>query len=129
MAIRRSRLAGLWAPLLLALALIVLQARVASAIQVTPNSPCSSVCIDSRSLDVSDPNSSSTQNSDLSCKDSDFTSSATGQKWTACLGCLQNSTFSQDSESDQGWFFCRFQPRIKLVFWGTLYTTQTQLTK
>ena len=77
-----------------------------SALQVAPNSPCASACIDNSSLDPSDPNSSNTYNSDITCDDRSFTGSTAGKKWLSCMGCLQNSTFSQGSESDQGWFLC-----------------------
>ncbi|KAI0434753.1 hypothetical protein F5Y09DRAFT_216951 [Xylaria sp. FL1042] len=74
------------------------------ALQVTPNSPCASFCIDSDGDDVSDPNSSTTTNSDITCYDSKYTSSPAGQKFQRCMSCLQDSTFSQGSETDQLWF-------------------------
>ncbi|KAH6636824.1 hypothetical protein F5144DRAFT_568835 [Chaetomium tenue] len=76
---------------------------LSSALQVTPNSPCSSVCRDSLDLDVSDPNSSTTKNSDITCGDADYSSPA-GTKFKSCMTCLQTSTFSQGSESDTMWF-------------------------
>ncbi|KAI0532431.1 hypothetical protein GGR58DRAFT_180556 [Xylaria digitata] len=75
------------------------------ALQVTPNSPCASFCLDSEDIDVSDPNSSTTTNKDITCYDSKYTSSPAGQKFQRCISCLQDSTFSQGSESDQLWFF------------------------
>ncbi|KAI1284688.1 hypothetical protein F5Y07DRAFT_11918 [Xylaria sp. FL0933] len=74
------------------------------ALQVTPNSPCASFCIDSAGDDVSDPNSSTTTNNDITCYDSKYTSSPAGQKFQSCMSCLQDSTFSQGSETDQLWF-------------------------
>ncbi|KAI3334990.1 hypothetical protein F4824DRAFT_175517 [Ustulina deusta] len=74
------------------------------ALQVTPNSPCASFCIDSEGDDVSDPNSSTTTNKDITCYDSKYTSSPAGQKFQRCISCLQDSTFSQGSETDQLWF-------------------------
>ncbi|EFX00001.1 hypothetical protein CMQ_318 [Grosmannia clavigera kw1407] len=121
MAARRPRFPSLRIPsvpgcvLLLSLAV---QPRLTSGIQVTPNSPCSSICIDSSDLDVSDPNSSNTLKADLSCQDSDFTSSTVGQKWTSCLSCLQNSTFSQGSENDQGWFFYNLRYNFDYCIFG-----------
>ena len=88
------------------------------AIQVAPNSPCASLCIDDSSLDVSDPNSSSTTNTDITCDDADFASSAAGQKWTRCMGCLQNSTFSQGVESDQAWFFYNLRYNVDYCVFG-----------
>lgn len=78
----------------------------AAPLQVTPNSPCSSLCIDSSDLDVSDPNSSSTNNDDITCYDTDFNTTATGRKFSSCMTCLQDSSFYQGQESDQGWFLC-----------------------
>ncbi|KAK8029990.1 LPXTG-domain-containing protein [Apiospora rasikravindrae] len=78
--------------------------RFSITLQVTPNSPCASFCVDSNDLDYSDPNSSNTINKDVNCHDKDYASTATGQKFHRCLSCLQDSTFSQGSETDQGWF-------------------------
>ena len=61
-------------------------------LQVTPNSPCSSFCIDSNDLDFSDPNSSNTENDDITCYDSKYTTSSAGQKFERCISCLQDST-------------------------------------
>ncbi|KAL2148816.1 hypothetical protein VTH82DRAFT_1963 [Thermothelomyces myriococcoides] len=74
-----------------------------ASLQVTPNSPCASVCQDSADLDASDPGSSTTRNSDIACEDADY-SSAAGTKFKKCMTCLQTSTFSQGSESDTMWF-------------------------
>ncbi|KAI0443573.1 hypothetical protein F4803DRAFT_307572 [Xylaria telfairii] len=76
----------------------------AVALQVTPNSPCASFCIDAEGDDVSDPNSSTTTNKDITCYNSKYTTSLAGQKFQRCISCLQDSTFSQGSESDQLWF-------------------------
>ncbi|AEO56122.1 hypothetical protein MYCTH_2300674 [Thermothelomyces thermophilus ATCC 42464] len=78
---------------------------LSTALQVTPNSPCASVCQDLRGLDPSDPDSSTTRNSDITCEDADY-SSAAGTKFKKCMTCLQTSTFSQDGESDTMWFLC-----------------------
>lgn len=89
-----------------ALVLLLATPRLVSALQVTPNSPCASLCQDSPDLDVSDPNSSSTKNSDIVCEDAAY-SSAAGSKFKSCMTCLQRSTFSQGSESDTMWFLCK----------------------
>ncbi|KAI1123307.1 hypothetical protein F5Y10DRAFT_55875 [Nemania abortiva] len=75
-----------------------------TALQVTPNSPCASFCLDSEGGDVSDPNASTTTNEDITCLDSQYASSPVGLKFQRCISCLQDSTFSQGSESDQLWF-------------------------
>ncbi|CAK7211000.1 hypothetical protein SBRCBS47491_000969 [Sporothrix bragantina] len=105
---------------LLATAMFIFFMFIAStqAIQVTPNSPCASLCIDNSSLDVSDPNSSTTTNADIACDDTDFASSAAGQKWTKCMSCLQSSTFSQGVESDQAWFFYNLRYNVDYCVFG-----------
>ncbi|KAK3326458.1 hypothetical protein B0H66DRAFT_589067 [Apodospora peruviana] len=87
----------------IALLSLFLIAPLASALQVTPNSPCASVCQDDSNLDKSDPNSSRTRNSDIICKDVDL-DTPVGTKWKNCMTCLQSSPFSQGQESDQMWF-------------------------
>ncbi|KAI2463782.1 hypothetical protein F4781DRAFT_106394 [Annulohypoxylon bovei var. microspora] len=84
--------------------MLTLLAHHVASLQVTPNSPCASSCIDSTGLDLSDPNSSTTSNSDITCYDSEYSSSPAGQKYQRCMRCLQDSTFAQGSESDQLWF-------------------------
>ncbi|KAI0205241.1 hypothetical protein F4808DRAFT_278365 [Astrocystis sublimbata] len=74
------------------------------ALQVTPNSPCASFCIDYEDGDVSNPNSSTTKNKDITCYNSKYTTSLAGQKFQRCITCLQDSTYSQGSENDQLWF-------------------------
>ncbi|KAI1415373.1 hypothetical protein F5Y13DRAFT_157256 [Hypoxylon sp. FL1857] len=91
------------ASLLLVLVLTLLTQHAAS-LQVTPNSPCASFCVDSSGLDFSDPNSSTTKNSDIACTDSEYATSSAGQKFQRCMSCLQDSTFAQGPESDQLWF-------------------------
>ncbi|KAI8947045.1 hypothetical protein F4801DRAFT_29722 [Xylaria longipes] len=76
----------------------------AVALQITPNSPCASFCVDSEGDDISDPNSSTTTNKDVTCYNSKYATSPAGQKFQRCISCLQDSTFSQGSESDQLWF-------------------------
>ena len=78
------------------------------ALQVTPNSGCASVCIDSPGLDLSDPNSSSTTGDDITCVDKAYAGSPFGQKFQKCVSCLQNSTAVQGHENDQMWFLCKW---------------------
>ncbi|KAI1813538.1 hypothetical protein GGS20DRAFT_586392 [Poronia punctata] len=72
-----------------------------TALQVTPNSPCASLCVDS---DISDPNLSTTKNEDITCNDSEYSSTPAGRKFQQCISCLQDSTFSKGGENDQLWF-------------------------
>ncbi|KAK6836698.1 hypothetical protein PG987_007193 [Apiospora arundinis] len=89
-----------------------------NALQVAPNSPCASVCVDSNDLDHSDPNSSNTLNKDISCHDKDYANTASGQKFRRCLSCLQDSTFSQGSETDQGWFLYNLRYTFDYCIFG-----------
>ncbi|KAI0166718.1 hypothetical protein GGR52DRAFT_581577 [Hypoxylon sp. FL1284] len=98
--------------------LLSLFAQYTVGLQVTPNSPCSSLCIDSPDLDLSDPNSSTTGNGDISCYDSEYSSSPKGQKFQSCMSCLQDSTFSQGSESDQLWFLYNLRYTFDYCIFG-----------
>ncbi|KAK3994724.1 hypothetical protein QBC44DRAFT_285471 [Cladorrhinum sp. PSN332] len=82
---------------------LILIPQLVFALQVTPNSPCASQCQDSSTVDVSDPNSSTTKNSDIVCQDAKYSGPA-GTKFKTCMSCLQQSGFSQGSESDMMWF-------------------------
>ncbi|CCF37027.1 LPXTG-domain-containing protein [Colletotrichum higginsianum] len=75
-----------------------------SALQVTPNSPCASFCLDFNGLDISDPNSSNTKGKDITCTDNKYQTEASGQKFQQCMSCLQDSKFVQGGENDQDWF-------------------------
>ncbi|KAL2760764.1 hypothetical protein ACRALDRAFT_2024678 [Sodiomyces alcalophilus JCM 7366] len=86
------------------LLLVTVLAASASALQVTPNSPCASVCLDSEGLESSDPESSNTYGSDIACDDAEFRSTAKGRKFQRCLTCLEESSFEDGLENDQTWF-------------------------
>ncbi|OHE97771.1 LPXTG-domain-containing protein [Colletotrichum orchidophilum] len=101
---------------LLLLAIIV--PACVSALQVTPNSPCASFCLDSNGLDASDPNSSNTKGKDITCVDDDYQTEAAGQKYQQCLGCLQDSTFVQGNENDQDWFLYNLRYSFDYCIFG-----------
>ncbi|KAI8958633.1 hypothetical protein F5Y11DRAFT_351306 [Daldinia sp. FL1419] len=102
----------------IALALLTLFAQYTSSLQVTPNSPCASVCVDSTGLDFSDPNSSSTGNPDISCYDTEYSTTSTGKKFQKCMSCLQDSTFSQGDESDQLWLLYNLRYTFDYCIFG-----------
>ncbi|KAK8096652.1 LPXTG-domain-containing protein [Apiospora kogelbergensis] len=110
------------------LAVLFLFLHFSSPLQVTPNSPCASVCVDSNDLDHSDPNSSNTSNKDISCHDTDYANTAAGQKFRRCLSCLQDSTFSQGSESDQGWFLYNLRYTFDHCIFGFPNATEVEST-
>ncbi|KAL1878043.1 hypothetical protein VTK73DRAFT_8178 [Phialemonium thermophilum] len=97
---------------------IFLSFSIVLGLQVTPNSPCASACLDSDSLDKSDPNSSNTKNSDIACLDVSSGSTKSGFKWKNCMSCLQNSTFSQGTENDQLWFLYNSRYALSYCVFG-----------
>lgn len=109
-----------YSPSLSHLALLLLSYGIGVlALQVTPNSPCSSVCVDlATGSDYSDPSSSNTKNSDITCRDASIASSSTGIAWETCMNCLQNSTFSQGSENDQKWFLYNLRYAVSYCVFG-----------
>ncbi|KAI1799953.1 hypothetical protein F4811DRAFT_60448 [Daldinia bambusicola] len=96
----------------------ILLSQYTTSLQVTPNSPCSSLCVDSTGLDFSDPNSSNTGNSDISCYDTEYSTSPAGKKFQKCMSCLQDSTFSQGEESDQLWFLYNLRYTFDYCIFG-----------
>lgn len=94
--------------LFIILARILSTLSVTIALQVTPNSPCASHCMDTIDLDRSDPRSSSTLGNDIVCQNADYISTSQGKKFQECMECLQLSDYSQGSENDQMWFLCKF---------------------
>ncbi|KAM7196511.1 hypothetical protein V8F20_006985 [Naviculisporaceae sp. PSN 640] len=114
-------------PSYIALRALLIAAPLVSSLQVTPNSPCSKVCVDSLTLDLSDPNSSNTRNSDIVCKDADL-GSPRGTKWKECMTCLQTSTFSQGSESDQTWFLYNLRYSLSYCVFGFPNATDVENT-
>jgi len=76
------------------------------ALQVTPNSPCASVCVDNATNDAADPASSNTGASEVVCMDRAYSTTGVGKKYQACVSCLQSSTSVGSGENDQEWFIC-----------------------
>lgn len=74
------------------------------ALQVTPNSPCSTQCIDDMNDNAADPNSSNTLAKDIVCDNADYNTTTAGKKFKSCVTCLQTSSYSSSTESDQAWF-------------------------
>ncbi|KAK4190678.1 hypothetical protein QBC35DRAFT_63096 [Podospora australis] len=101
----------------LATLLLLLTPQLVSSLQVTPNSPCASKCMDSPTLDTSDPNSSNTRNSDIVCEDAKYASAA-GTKFKDCMTCLEESSFSQGSESDAMWFLYNIRYAASYCMFG-----------
>ncbi|KAF9881193.1 LPXTG-domain-containing protein [Colletotrichum karsti] len=75
-----------------------------AGLQVTPDSPCASFCLDSNDLDYSDPKSSNTRNKDITCEDGEYQTENAGRKFQQCVSCLQDSSYVKGAENDQSWF-------------------------
>ncbi|KAI1214731.1 uncharacterized protein F4807DRAFT_404363 [Annulohypoxylon truncatum] len=75
-----------------------------SCLQVTPGSSCASLCLDHSDGDSQDPAASSTNSSDISCFDSEYSSTTAGIKFQECLSCLQESKTVNGTENDVSWF-------------------------
>ena len=93
-------------PLLMLLVICLLGS--AAALQVTPGSSCASICMDTGEKDAFDPAASTTNSSDITCQDADFSSTDKGKKFQDCLECLQKSKKFDDDEqeSDLHWYLC-----------------------
>lgn len=92
-----------WLPM----SLVFLLLSGTTAIQVTPGSPCTSVCLDSPDSDSARAAASTTNSSDIVCDDVDYFSSSTGQKFKDCITCLQPSNAVSGEEDDVSWFLCK----------------------
>ncbi|KAI8958643.1 hypothetical protein F5Y11DRAFT_32022 [Daldinia sp. FL1419] len=90
-----------------------------SCLQVTPGSPCASVCLDHQDGDTGNPAASSTNSSDIACLDSDYGSSSTGIKFKNCLSCLKDSKAVSGSESDVSWFLYNLRYAVDVCVFGS----------
>ncbi|KAF2796296.1 hypothetical protein K505DRAFT_323394 [Melanomma pulvis-pyrius CBS 109.77] len=118
---------------LLAFFFVVAISKLASAIEVTVDSPCSTFCIDSPSANASDPISSATFSRDLSCLDTDYNgdnSTAVGRKFRTCVVCEQTSSATgkgvegEGNENDVYWFLFNMKSTIAWCVHGFFGTEQ-----
>ncbi|KAI9646974.1 hypothetical protein NHQ30_004975 [Ciborinia camelliae] len=70
---------------------------IATALMVTPDSPCMSLCSDGQG-------SNSIDGSEIVCQNNDFITTTAGQKLKSCLSCLQLSTAAGNGQNDQHCF-------------------------
>jgi hypothetical protein len=91
-------------PLTQILSLSLLFAGSVQSLEVTPGSSCAALCLDEASGDRFDPESSSTNSTDIACHDRDFANEDTGIKFKTCLECLQKSEKANETESDLHWY-------------------------
>ncbi|KAG6040328.1 hypothetical protein E4U41_000885 [Claviceps citrina] len=89
---------------LLALLLVVAAASIASALEVTPGSPCAVECLDSPDGNFFRAADSTTKTDDITCRDADHSATDEGIKFRKCLDCLQTSSKVEGAESDLKWY-------------------------
>lgn len=84
---------------------------LSQALQVSPNSTCAAVCLDHPDGDPLDPAASTTNYTDIACRDADYLTSSTGIKFKNCVECLQDSRNVNSGENDISWFLCKPYPK------------------
>ena len=78
------------------------------ALQATPGSPCTDLCIgSSQSSDKSESKLSDITGDDVVCNDFEFSSDKAGKRFQRCMTCLQESDYAKGAESDLDWFLCK----------------------
>lgn len=82
--------------------------RTVLTLQVTPGSPCAANCLDSLEGNDFKASDSTTNASDVGCKDADYVTTDRGVKFRECVDCLQTSTKFAEGESDVKWYICGF---------------------
>ncbi|KAK5993337.1 hypothetical protein PT974_06766 [Cladobotryum mycophilum] len=84
--------------------LLVVIPQTASALEVSPGSPCATLCLDSPSGNEWNASASNTYTEDITCHDDGYYSTSKGQKFRKCLDCLQTSSRGHEGETDLEWF-------------------------
>lgn len=107
---------------------ILLLTPKALSLQVTPNSPCATLCMDDPSQNISDPNTSNTYPSDIVCADADYENTPVGRKFESCVNCLRNSTATGAGENDQSWFLYNIRYGLASCVFGFTNVSDAQST-
>ncbi|MCJ1471116.1 hypothetical protein MMC07_009764 [Pseudocyphellaria aurata] len=97
------------------------------AIEVSPNSNCSSLCVDSAINDPGTGDSSHTVSDDLVCDDDEFSSTVVGRKFKECMICELNSTKAYVNENDAYWLMYNIRFNVDWCVFG--YPTNPQVTE
>ncbi|BAE59233.1 unnamed protein product [Aspergillus oryzae RIB40] len=94
------RSTSVWAAALIILCQLV---PLAVALRTAPGSPCANVC---------NKQSTNTTGSEITCLDTDFTSTSKGSQFKQCVDCQLRSTYSDPSsgETDVDWGLLNCQP-------------------
>lgn len=88
---------------------------LASALRVTPGSPCASKC--GNTLDA-------TTGHDMVCSKTDY-ASVTGVVFDECISCQRSSGYVSGNQSDMHWLLCKTSEHTLLVRPRTNRITQT----
>ena len=90
----------------------------ALALEVTPGSSCASFCLNDGKTDTLDPKASSTNATDITCRDEDYSSEEAGIKFRNCMQCLAKSNTTTDSESDLHWYLYNLRFTLSSCLFG-----------
>ncbi|KAI0377932.1 hypothetical protein F5Y04DRAFT_167962 [Hypomontagnella monticulosa] len=92
------------------------------ALQVTPGSSCSAVCLDDSN---GDPAGSSTNSSDIVCNDQEYSTTVSGIRFKNCVECLQESHAMTDKENDVSWYLYNIRYSVDVCLYGFPNATKT----
>ncbi|KAH8798928.1 hypothetical protein F5882DRAFT_186454 [Hyaloscypha sp. PMI_1271] len=88
------------------------------SLQVSSNSPCTSLCLENPAQNATSLDDTNTFGSDITCVDKDYAGTPNGQRFMACVICLQNSTASDANGSDQEWFLYNLRFALDSCLFG-----------
>ncbi|CAM1508346.1 Fc.00g051940.m01.CDS01 [Cosmosporella sp. VM-42] len=78
---------------------------IVSALEVTPGSSCSTFCLGlGEESNGFDPKASTTNTSEITCKDTEYATTDIGIKFKSCIECLQKSEKVNGTEFDLNWY-------------------------
>ncbi|KAI9890522.1 MAG: hypothetical protein M1814_003861 [Vezdaea aestivalis] len=101
---------------------------VTSALEVAPDSTCAPLCMNTPGQDVSLPETSQTFTSELTCKDSDYGTTAVGNKYQNCINCLLKSKAvdAKSGESDLYWALYNIKKTFTYCVFGSFNNSDFQ---
>lgn len=90
----------------------------ALSLEVAPGSSCASFCLDDGQTDSLDASSSSTNTTDITCKDEDYSTEEAGIKFRNCIQCLAKSDKVHERESDLHWYLFNLRYTLSTCLFG-----------
>ncbi|KAK8079096.1 hypothetical protein PG994_002903 [Apiospora phragmitis] len=97
---------------------------VSLALQVSPNSTCAALCLDTPEGNPLDPKASNTNYTDISCFDDEYSTSARGLKFKNCVECLRDSKDVGGGENDISWFLYNIRYAVDVCMYSFPGTTR-----